>query len=85
MVKERAPESDGATPWLSTGDPPARAAILEEFKKRVEGRYGTELVVAPELVFLDRSLESIAVQLYHVFSTVNLMERINAKIRSRMH
>ncbi|WP_078060301.1 hypothetical protein [Desulfotomaculum copahuensis] len=84
-ARERVPACDAATPWLSTGDGAVRAAILDEFKRRVEKQYGTELVVEPDLISLDRPLESIAVQLYHVFSTVHLMERINAKIRSRLH
>lgn len=84
-VKELAPVADPAASWTLVGDENTRATILNNFKKKVEETFGSELVVERELIFLDRSLESVAVQLYHVFSTVFLMEKINAKIRVRMH
>lgn len=72
-----------ATPWLEVGDERTRGEILQAFKRRLESEYGTELVVEPHLLHLDRPVESVAIQLHHVFNTVYLIERINDKIRER--
>lgn len=74
---------DTSFPWLEVGNEKVREAILQTFKQQVESSYDVELVVEPHLVSLDRPIESIAIQLHHVFNTVSLMERINAKIKAR--
>lgn len=76
---------EAATPWLSLGDDRTRSMVLALFKDAIESEYQVELVVEQNMVNLDRPLESIALQLHHVFSTVHLMERINAKIRARLN
>lgn len=76
---------DTATPWLSLGDERTRSMILALFKDAIESEHQVELVVEQDLVNLNRPLESIALQLHHVFSNVHLMERINAKIRARLN
>ncbi|MGB9802587.1 hypothetical protein [Desulfofundulus sp.] len=85
LVKEHVKkEIDPLFPWLQVGDEQTRETILQQFKSRMESAYGVELVVEPHLVSLDRPIESIAVQLHHVFNTVYLMEQINARIRARL-
>ncbi|MDQ0285669.1 hypothetical protein J2Z49_000773 [Desulfofundulus luciae] len=86
LIKEhvKQEEIDPFSPWLHVGDESTREAILHAFKSRMESTYGVELVVEPHLVSLDRPVESIAVQLHHVFNTIFLMEQINARIRARL-
>jgi len=69
--------------WADIGDEVKRAAILQQLKKRLESEYGVELVWGENIVSADLPLESVAIQLHHVYSTVYLMERINNKIRNR--
>ncbi len=86
VIKEhiRQEAVDPFYPWLQVGDESTREAILHIFKNQMESTYGVELVVEPHLVSLDRPVESIAIQLHHVFNTVFLMEQINAKIRAKL-
>ncbi|MCL4439136.1 MAG: hypothetical protein M1609_00660 [Firmicutes bacterium] len=69
--------------WVEIGDEVKRADILQLLKKRLESEYGVELVWGESIIFADQPLESVAIQLHHVYSTVYLMERINNKIRNR--
>lgn len=86
LIKEMVKKEDilPSTPWLEVGEAGTREAILQAFKKRMESIYGVELVIEPHLVNLDRPVESIAIQLHHVFNTIFLMEQINARIRARL-
>lgn len=84
VIKDRVKREVGPdTPWPEVGDERTREEILFAFKQRMESDYGTELVLEPHLVHLDRPVESVAIQLHHVFNTVYLIERINDKIRER--
>jgi len=69
--------------WLDLGDEAVRQGILYTFKKNIESEYGVELVLREGLFNSDIVLESMAIQLHHVFNNVYLMERINYKIRKR--
>lgn len=83
-IKDKVNKEVGpATPWLEVGDERTRREILQAFKRQLESDYGTELVLEPHLVHLDRPVESVAIQMHHVFNTVYLIERLNDKIRER--
>lgn len=69
--------------WKDIGDEVNRADILQQLKKKLESEYGVELVWGENMVSADLPLESVAIQLHHVYSTIYLMERINNKIRNR--
>jgi hypothetical protein len=69
--------------WVNLGDEGIRSAILLQLKEKLEGEYGVELVWEERMAGADLTLESVAIQLHHVYSTVYLMERINSKIRNR--
>lgn len=75
----------GNTGWIALGDEKTRKNILYALKAGLEEEYNVELVITPDLCNLDCSLEGLVSRLYHVFSTVYLMERINDKIRARHH
>ncbi|HBV97696.1 MAG: hypothetical protein JL50_03365 [Peptococcaceae bacterium BICA1-7] len=73
----------GRDRWKDIGDEVNRADILQQLKKKLESEYGVELVWGENMVSADLPLESVAIQLHHVYSTIYLMERINNKIRNR--
>lgn len=68
--------------WPGIGDEGKRKEILSSLKRSLEAEYGVELPV-DNMPAADATIESIAVQLHHVYSTVYLMERINQKIIGR--
>ncbi|MHB8157920.1 MAG: hypothetical protein ACYDEQ_11100 [Desulfocucumaceae bacterium] len=71
--------------WLELGDEEKRWSLLRTLKERVEEEYGVELLLQEKLVSDNTLFESITIKLYHVYSTVYLMERINSKIRARQN
>ncbi len=87
IINEYLPETKvlDTTRWTEMADEETRKKILHGMKEKIEGDYGVELVIAPEIYNLNTSLESLLSRLHHVFSTVYLMERINDKIRARQH
>ncbi|MFZ5644299.1 MAG: hypothetical protein ACOY46_11980 [Bacillota bacterium] len=76
-------ECSSSDRWLDLGDEAVRQGILYTFKKNIESEYGVELVLREGLFNSDIVIESMAIQLHHVFNNVYLMERINYKIRQR--
>lgn len=69
--------------WLAIGNREEREKILSTLKVMLEEEYGVELVLKSGLVEEDTLVESIIVRLHHVFSSVYIMERINARILAR--
>lgn len=68
--------------WAGIGDEGKRMGVLLSLKRSLEAEYGVELPV-DNMPHADAAIESVAVQLHHVYSTVYLMERINQKIIAR--
>ncbi|MBM7855387.1 hypothetical protein JOC37_001781 [Desulfohalotomaculum tongense] len=66
--------------WQELGDAQIREQILSKVKSHLESEYGFEVILPGNLVQFDGAVESVANQIHHNFSTVYLVERINAKI-----
>ncbi|MEW5953244.1 MAG: hypothetical protein AB1815_05745 [Bacillota bacterium] len=74
---------DGALPWLEVGDEKKRLEILIVLGQRLEKEFGVSFVVDNRMVNLNCPVESIVIQLFHVFSTVSLVDHINSKVYGR--
>lgn len=68
--------------WTSVADGEIRAQIVKEFVRRMEQKYSFEIVLREPLKNNEGSVEGVIRELYHVFSTMFLVEVINSKIRS---
>ncbi|MTI81952.1 MAG: hypothetical protein FH758_13965 [Firmicutes bacterium] len=66
--------------WLEIGDEKNRQEILNKVKEDLQSQYGFEVVIPEKLIEFEGAVESVANQVHHNFSTVYLVERINAKI-----
>lgn len=84
------PENDPFRPWGAVGDERLRGRILESFLQLLENRFGFRPVLREEeLKNHQGSIESIVIQIYHVFSTMCLVDHINEKVykerESKLH
>ena len=70
--------------WLDIGDAEFRRTILESVNKKLKKVYGVEFEINRRLLSVEGSVESAIIQTFHELSTINIMERINAKIKARM-
>ena len=68
------------TRWHSVGSEEQREKIIDTFLNDLEVRYGFRPVFQEQLHKLDCPLESVANHIFHVFSTMYLVEHINAKM-----
>ncbi|MDO7786005.1 hypothetical protein [Desulforamulus aquiferis] len=68
--------------WSSISDEETREKIIKEFVRRMEQAYSFEIVLKESLKDREGSVESVAGELYHVFSTMFLVEAINSKLRA---
>lgn len=68
------------THWHSVGSEEQREAIVESFLDELEARFGFRPVFKEQLHKLDCPLESVANHIFHVFSTMYLVEHINYKM-----
>lgn len=68
--------------WHEFADKETRERIIKEFIRNNEQKYGFEIVLKAPLSELKSSIEGVIGELYHVFSTMFLVEVINSKIRS---
>ncbi|MFZ5591384.1 MAG: hypothetical protein ACOY81_06225 [Bacillota bacterium] len=69
--------------WQELADEQQRRALLQKFKEVAGEATGVELVISPGMENFQGQVQSVVIQLFHVYSTVHLMERINAKILAR--
>ncbi|MGQ9557058.1 MAG: hypothetical protein ACUVTU_03765 [Desulfurispora sp.] len=69
--------------WPELADESRRQALLRKFKTVAEEATGVEIVIGPGMENFQGPVQSVVIQLFHVYSTVHLMERINAKILAR--
>ncbi|MEG6523484.1 hypothetical protein [Desulfotomaculum sp. 1211_IL3151] len=68
--------------WLEIADSEIRESIIRQFIQSNEQQYGFEIVLQGKLANREGSVEGVVGELYHVFSTMFLVEVINSKIRS---
>ncbi|MBO8138603.1 MAG: hypothetical protein H0Z40_10785 [Desulfotomaculum sp.] len=66
--------------WQEIGDEKTRENILKKVKSNLESEYGFKVVFPDNLVKFNGAVESVANQIHHSFSTMYIVERINAKI-----
>lgn len=70
---------DAYTEWQDVGDLETRKDILNKVQQDILTDYGFEPVIFDKLYDFEGPVESVANQVHHVFSTMYIMERINAK------
>lgn len=68
--------------WHELADSEVRERLIKEFIRLMEERYKFEIVLKQPLVHREGSVEGVVGELYHVFSTMFLVEVINSKIRT---
>ncbi|CCO07011.1 hypothetical protein [Desulforamulus hydrothermalis] len=68
--------------WQHIGSSECREQIIKEFIRSMEERYGFAIVLKSPLHDRPGSVEGVVGELYHVFSTMFLVEVINSKIRA---
>ncbi|GAB6180547.1 hypothetical protein JCM14036_18660 [Desulfotomaculum defluvii] len=68
--------------WGDIANGEVRERIIREFIRLLEQQFGFEIVVQGKLDNREGSLEGVVGELYHLFSTMFLIETINSKIRS---
>ncbi|HBX24307.1 MAG TPA: hypothetical protein DEF34_11855 [Desulfotomaculum sp.] len=66
--------------WHSVGEEALRQEIISSFLDDLEMKFGFRPLLKGELHKLDCPLESVANRIFHVFSTMFLVEHINAKM-----
>ncbi len=66
--------------WHTVGDEETRKNIVESFMQKLEDKYGFRPVMKEKLHALDCPVESVANRIFHVFSTMYLVDHINAKM-----
>ena len=71
---------DAYRPWFGVGDEPLRRKILDSFMLALEKRYGFSPVLGEPLSELEAPIESVINRIFHVFSTMFLVEHINEKM-----
>lgn len=65
--------------WYDVGSEKLRENIIDSFLEMLESRFGFLPIFQIKLSMLDSSLESVIIQIFHVFSTMFLVEHINEK------
>lgn len=71
--------------WADIGEPALRRKILESVNRRLKKDYNVEFEINQRLLSVEGTVESAIIQTFHELSTINIMERINAKIRGRLN
>ncbi|MCL2337757.1 MAG: hypothetical protein FWC60_10085 [Firmicutes bacterium] len=66
--------------WHSLGNEQLRQSILQSFLDDLEMKFGFRPLIKGNLHQLDTSIEGVANQIFHTFSTMFLVEHINAKM-----
>lgn len=68
--------------WSEVGEPEIRKEILEAVKGELQENYGAGFEINSRLLSVEGPVESAIIQTFHELSTIILMEKINAKIKS---
>lgn len=68
--------------WREIGDSEVRDRIIKDFIRQMEQQYALEIVLKSPLADKEGSVEGVVGELYHIFSTMFLVEAINYKIRA---
>lgn len=75
--------------WAKVGDEELREDIIEAFMQTLEKRFGFRPVFNERLSTMDGSMESVIIRIFHVFSTMFLVDHINEKMykqrKNKMH
>jgi len=81
-VSRRANNGIGDTycSWFSVGDEQMRGEIIDSFVLLLEKRYSVAPVLNEPLSGLEAPIESVINRIYHVFSSMLLVEHINEKM-----
>lgn len=72
------------TEWDKVGPLETRREALKAVSEKVLESYGIEFEVNQRLLSVNGPVESAIIQAYHELNTIYLMEKINAKIRSKL-
>ncbi|KAF1086455.1 hypothetical protein SPSYN_00174 [Sporotomaculum syntrophicum] len=67
-------------PWTSIGSDETREDIVESFMQVLEKRFGFRPVIEERLSTMNGAIESVVIRIYHVFSTMFLVDHINEKM-----
>jgi len=67
-------------PWSGLGSEQIREKIIESFMQLLENRFGFRPVIEERLCAMDGAIESVVIRIYHVFSTMFLVDHINEKM-----
>jgi hypothetical protein len=67
-------------PWSTVGSQEIREGIIESFMQSLEKRFGFRPVIEERLSTMDGAIESVVIRIYHVFSTMFLVDHINEKM-----
>lgn len=66
--------------WHSVGGETLRQKIVQSFLEDLEMKFAFRPLIKGDLHRLDASIESVANQIFHTFSTMFLVEHINDKM-----
>jgi len=67
-------------PWLSVGSEEIREEIIESFMQVLDKRFGFRPLIEERLSTNEGAIESVVIRIYHVFSTMFLVDHINEKM-----
>lgn len=81
----REPSELAGTVWAGVGAPEARRKVLEAVKEKLRETHNVEFEVNHRLLSVEGPVESVIIQTFHELNTIYLMEKINAKARTRMN
>lgn len=70
-------------PWNNVGSNEMREKIIESFMLVLEKRFSFRPLIVERLSTMDGAIESVVIRIYHVFSTMFLVEHINKKMYGR--
>lgn len=75
-------EVDTGQTWTEIADSEIRERIVKDFVRQMEQQYTLEIVLTSSLKDKAGSLEGVIGEIYHIFSTMFLVEAINSKLRN---
>ncbi|WP_347491444.1 hypothetical protein [Desulfoscipio sp. XC116] len=71
---------DAYMPWSGVGSEETREKIVASFMQVLENKFGFRPVLEEPLTTMEGAVESVVIRIYHVFSTMFLVEHINEKM-----
>lgn len=66
--------------WSDVGSTELRKEIIESFMQTLESKFGFRPVFKEDISKMNGSLESVVITIFHVFSTMFLVDHINEKM-----